>query len=178
MRQRKRVTKSEDLCDILFLWTLNEVCLVSRFLNPKSVSEARSQWKFSNRADIAECRQWKVRQAGIWTRRGAAVLSVQKFPRHVELGGNFQQLHHGCYAIKSSWVLLLVAWWRQPVCHLGLSLEMLGRRVNDQTDNKTAFIYTQNCRMESIFFLSSYDPENQQVWFYFWTTLHFTKRIN
>ena len=51
MRQRKQVTKSEDLCDILFLWTLNEVCLVSRFLNPKSVSEARSQWKFS-RADI------------------------------------------------------------------------------------------------------------------------------
>ena len=59
-------------------------------------------------------------------------------------GGNFQQLHHGCYAIKSSWVLLLVAWWRQPVCHLGLSLEMLGGRVNDQTDNKNCLhIYTK-----------------------------------
>ena len=43
MRQRRQVTKSEDLCDILFLWTVNEVCLVSRFLNPKSGSEAQSQ---------------------------------------------------------------------------------------------------------------------------------------
>ena len=91
---KKQVTKSEDLCEILFLWKL-EVCLVSRFLNPKSVFEARSQWKFS-RADIAasECRQWKVRQTGIWTGRGAAVLSVQKISS-IDLGGNFQRLHHG-----------------------------------------------------------------------------------
>ena len=121
-------------------------CLVSRLLNPKSVFEARSQWKFS-RADIAgsECRQWKVRQTGIWTGRGAAVLSVQKISSidviWEEISSDYITAD---YAIKSSSVLLLVAWWRQPVCHLGLSLEMLGGRVNDQTDNKNCLhIYTK-----------------------------------
>ena len=85
-------------------------CLVSRLLNPKSVFEARSQWKFS-RADIAAnvgSGKYGRLESGLGGGQRCSV--CKKFPRQdvwEEISSDYITAD---YAIKSSSVLLLVAW--------------------------------------------------------------------